>query len=166
MGRFRGFIERDFVKNKIVRKTPASAIWRLWRDDSDEFGTFEVREIRPGWSITTFSGLGSQGLLSDKEWKIKTDHMQNIIESYYFMLSQEDIISYDTTQHQLHFLTGKEKKRDIKIVKQWCSGASGGDIAGDCCLGRATVYNIISKLRKKYPLAKIPRDEERKPMKL
>lgn len=168
VGRARGFVERE-----IVRTTPASSIWRLWQEDLGEFGTFEVRKIRPGCSQITFSGLGLLAGFPDKKREIKLkQHMRDIIDTYYFLLSQENIFTdgalltkpLEERPPQPHILDGKENKRDIEIVELWCSGATGSFIAEKVCLGRDTVYNIISKLRRKYPDAKIPRDRERKPM--
>jgi len=86
MGRVRGFVERE-----IVRETPASCLWRLWNYELGEFGIFEVRKIRPGWSQVTFSGLDFKGLESDERWEIKKRHMRDVIDAYYFLLAQEDI---------------------------------------------------------------------------
>lgn len=176
VGRVRGWLE-----NEIIQKTPASVLWRLWNYELGEFGTFEVRKIRPGWSQVTFSGFGFPPNFPDKiqEFKLK-QHMQDSIDNYYFMLSQENIFpgpdgpatgqgaqpaSTNTLEKwhtQLHILNGKERKENIEVVKLWCAGRSGGEISIQLALAIGTVYNIISKARRKYPGAKIPKDRERK----
>ena len=85
-GRARGFIKAD-----IIRSTPASVLWSLESHDLGSMGTFEVRKIRPGWSQIHFYGIGSMIGLSDDQAEIKKRHFQDVVTSYYDMLSNENI---------------------------------------------------------------------------
>jgi hypothetical protein len=89
-GRASGFIERE-----VILQTPASMTWRLWTKDLGEFGTFEVRKIRAGVSQIHFSGFGSTIDLSKEQRETKKRHMKNVIDLYFFLLSQENIVADD-----------------------------------------------------------------------
>lgn len=163
-GRARGFIERE-----IIQQTPASITWRLWMKDLGEFGTFEIRKIRAGWSNIHFSGIGhfiATGLSND-QIEIKKQHMNRVIQSYFSALSQENIFinkpldEADQTETQFYIpweqmpgATDKEKA----LIKTWCiEDKSAKELSKDNFINSGTIYNYIGNLRKKYKKANIPR---------
>lgn len=64
----------------------------------------------------------------------------------------------------MHIPEGKEGNKDKEIIELWCKGASAKQISKIVYSKKTTVHNVISKLRKNYPEAKIPKDRERKSM--
>ena len=65
-------------------------------------------------------------------------------------------------QPWMHIPEGKEGNTDKKIIELWCRGNNAKGIAKEVAMGDKTVYNVISKLRRAYPEAKIPKDRDRK----
>jgi hypothetical protein len=143
---------RGFVEREIVMTTPASVIWRLWNCELGEMGTFEVRKTGAELSQITFSGLDFQALLSDEEWEIKRRHMRDIINAFYFHLS--NMFSSEEWQPWMHI---PDKDQDRKIIQLWCEHTRVKDIAREVYLMPGVIYNKICWLRKTYPKAKIPR---------
>jgi hypothetical protein len=140
-----------------------------------ELGTIQIRKKRRGLSeiyIKRFSGL-----YWDKDLLTHKNELQDAIFNDYIELVRSEMEESSKTvdepkptdkqqvrHSQLGVLDGKEKKQDIEILELWCAGFSGGEISIKVVQEIGTIYNIISKLRKKYPEAKIPYDRERKLM--
>lgn len=119
-GMANGFLEREQIKSL---ETPASMTWRLWTRDLGEFGTLEIRKIRAGWSSIHFSGIGrliATGL-SNEQIEIKKRHMYDVIDSYFSMLSQENIFIDDasTAADQSAGQENPEIKKINKLVNMW-----------------------------------------------
>jgi len=122
-GRIAGFIEQE-----EIRRLPASITWRLWTHDLGEYGTVEITKLRPGVSKVVFSGLGSTLLLTEEQRDAKKRQMRDVIDSYIFMLHQENIWLEDQTEHGAlpetirktgrYRLSEEEIKNRKNIVKQ------------------------------------------------
>ncbi len=103
-GRAPGFVERERIRDK-----PGLVLWRLWNDELGELGAFEVRKLGPKRSQITFYGLGFQGKESNEKWQFKKEHIHRVIDSYFFMLSQENIFQSEEADKQEEKPTNSEE---------------------------------------------------------
>jgi hypothetical protein len=155
-----------FLETEVVGTTPASCLWRLWQTELGDLGAFEVSKLANGRSQISFSGLGFQGLLSDKKYKIKQEHIKRVIDNYYFRLSQENIFPLDEKKDSVEtgleiteekpksplayiaIPEGEISESDRKILKMFEEGYSYKDIDEATFTNKGTVGNILSALRK------------------
>lgn len=166
--------EKGFLEKEVVKETAASVVWRLRHHDLGDFGTFEVRKIRTGWSQIRFSGFEFMTQVSDEQREVKNKHMHAIIISYYYMLARENIwtgrtqiispplIDAETKRERQPWMRIPNRNNDRAIVRLWCKDVSVKEIADKFFLKPATVNNIIFQLRRKYPDAQIPKRFNRK----
>lgn len=158
-GRKKGFLEKE-----LVSQIPGKVIWHLRHRDLGDFGTFEVRKLRAGWSQICFSGYEFIGLAGSELRQAKHKHMQQIISSYYQLLMKENIwdvqepaaLETQTSRLWQLWLHIPDQNQNRQIVQLWCQGMSVKNIAAQTALSVKTINNTIVQLRQDYPNARIP----------
>jgi hypothetical protein len=153
---------RKDLQKEVVSELAASVTWHLWQRDLGDFGTFEVRKLRAGWSQIYFSGFGA---VSGEQREAKQRYMQQIISAYYQRLMKENIwdiqeqpvvLEAQALTESQPWLHIPDKRNQRRIVELWCKGKSAKEIAKEIGVNPQYVYNLLLKLRRQYPEARIP----------
>ena len=88
----------------------------------------------------------------------------SVFDAQPYQLSQ--VIEQSKAQEWNPWLHIPDEKEDRKIIQLWCEGKNAKEIAQEVFMKTETVHNVISKLRMDYPEARIPKDRDRKSMRL
>lgn len=144
-----------------VRRLPPSAVVRAgWMPQRR--ARKPRSRWRAGWSQICFSGFGP---VSAEQRAAKQRYMQQIISAYYQRLMKENIWNIQEQPVVLEaqaltewqpWLHIPDKRNQRRIVELWCKGKSAKEIAREMDVNLQYVYNLISRLRRQYPAARIP----------